>query len=113
SRSPTRTTPGCGGWNWRCERRRNARRGTAARVHVSYASVETLSRPSPMKSVARLALALLVACVAALPSLAQERRGFMWEARKGEHRVYLVGTIHVGKPDFHQQPADVLARYGE
>lgn len=66
-----------------------------------------------MKSVARLALALLVACVAALPSLAQERRGFMWEARKGEHRVYLVGTIHVGKPDFHQQPADVLARYGE
>ncbi|MCX8005557.1 MAG: TraB/GumN family protein [Burkholderiaceae bacterium] len=40
-------------------------------------------------------------------------RGLFWEARKGPARVYLMGTIHVGRPDFHPPPAAYMRRIEE
>jgi hypothetical protein len=39
----------------------------------------------------------LAASFAQAPAADAAKRGFMWEARKGERRVLLLGTIHVGK----------------
>lgn len=49
-----------------------------------------------------LIFALLLAAVIAAPAIAQPTpaaasRGFMWEATKGDARVLLLGTIHVGR----------------
>jgi uncharacterized protein YbaP (TraB family) len=44
---------------------------------------------------------------------ASPKRGFLWEAHKGEQRVYLLGTIHVGKAEFFPMNADYLARLQE
>jgi len=41
------------------------------------------------------------------------KRGFLWEARKGERRAYLLGTIHVGKAEFYPPNADQLRRLQE
>jgi uncharacterized protein YbaP (TraB family) len=41
---------------------------------------------------------------------AQPKHGFMWEARNGEQRVVLMGTIHVGRPGFQPPNDDFLAR---
>lgn len=38
------------------------------------------------------------------------RRGFLWEAHKGAARVYVLGTIHVGRADFYPLDADLMAR---
>ncbi len=38
------------------------------------------------------------------------QRGFMWEARKGERRVLLLGTIHVGRAQFDSPGPQILAR---
>jgi len=35
-------------------------------------------------------------------------RGFLWEARRGEVRLYLAGSIHVGRPTFAPPRAEVL-----
>lgn len=70
--------------------------------------------------IARRSLRLLAAAVGALwlsCSLAQgsvaadaaPKRGFMWEARKGAQSVLLLGTIHVGKPQFIAPDAGTLA----
>ncbi len=71
---------------------------------------------------ARLALWALAALWGAVPVHAQPApatptryeaaspRGFVWEARKGEQRIVLVGTIHVGRPEFAQLPAALLSR---
>jgi uncharacterized protein YbaP (TraB family) len=47
------------------------------------------------------------------PSSATPKRGFLWEARKGERRAYLLGTIHVGKAEFYPMHPDRLARLQE
>ena len=64
----------------------------------------------------RLVIALL-ACVlvplmAASDSYAQanDRRGFLWEVRKGKQVGYLLGTIHVGRPEFYPLPPSRLAQ---
>ena len=55
-----------------------------------------------MPSLAARLLVLLLSAVCALPALAQSAtssptRGFMWEATRGDARVLLLGTIHVGR----------------
>lgn len=47
-----------------------------------------------LRCVAALAL---VAAAGSAPAQGQATRGFMWEARKGDARVLLLGTIHVGQ----------------
>lgn len=86
-----------------------------------------ISSTSALKSLRALALAaaaLLAGTLTAAAAHAQaggpahgpadaEKRGFMWEARRDSQRVYLVGTIHVGRPEFHAVRPQVLARYAE
>jgi uncharacterized protein len=50
---------------------------------------------------------------AGAPEGASPKRGFLWEARKAERRVYLLGTIHVGRAEFFPMNADYLARMQE
>lgn len=44
-------------------------------------------------------LVLLLVLMATLWAGAVQARGFLWEARKGEARVLLMGTIHVGRAE--------------
>jgi uncharacterized protein YbaP (TraB family) len=37
-------------------------------------------------------------------------RGFLWEARKGDRRIDLIGTVHVGRPAFYPPPPELQAR---
>ena len=63
-------------------------------------------------------LTLAVVCCALLPlglvgdSYAQsnDRRGFLWEVRKGKQVAWLMGTIHVGRPEFYPLPPSRLAQ---
>jgi uncharacterized protein YbaP (TraB family) len=65
--------------------------------------------------IGRLASAFL--CLVLLPSLLisdvaaqnNDRRGFMWEVRKGKQIGYLFGTIHVGRPEFYPLPPSRLS----
>ncbi|HTT13727.1 MAG TPA: TraB/GumN family protein [Burkholderiaceae bacterium] len=41
------------------------------------------------------------------------KRGFFWEARKGDRKVYLFGTVHVGRPDFYPPNIDYVRRFDE
>ncbi|MGH6610042.1 MAG: TraB/GumN family protein [Burkholderiaceae bacterium] len=41
---------------------------------------------------------------------ASDRRGFLWEVRKGKQLGYLFGTIHVGRPEFYPLPASRLSQ---
>lgn len=40
-------------------------------------------------------------------------RGFLWEIRKAGRRAYLLGTIHVGRPEFHPLRDGIVARLRE
>ncbi len=59
-----------------------------------------------------------VVCCALLPlawvgdSHAQnsDRRGFLWEVRKGKQIAWLFGTIHVGRPEFYPLPPSRLTQ---
>jgi len=62
----------------------------------------------------RWALLLIAACVASA-AWAQStepgaRRGFLYEIRKGNQVSLLMGTIHVGRPEFYPLPASQVAR---
>jgi len=39
-----------------------------------------------------------------------DKRGFLFEIRKGSQSALLMGTIHVGRPEFYPLPSPVLAR---
>jgi uncharacterized protein YbaP (TraB family) len=39
-----------------------------------------------------------------------DRRGFLWEVRKGKQVAWLLGTIHVGRPEFYPLPASRLGQ---
>lgn len=39
-----------------------------------------------------------------------ERRGFLWEVKKGNQVAWLFGTIHVGRPEFYPLPQSRLAQ---
>ena len=41
---------------------------------------------------------------------ASDRRGFLWEVRKGKQVAWLLGTIHVGRPEFYPLPPSRLAQ---
>src|SRR5215831_3530001 len=43
----------------------------------------------------------------------QTKRGFFWEARKGDRKIYLLGTVHVGRPDFYPPNIEYLRRFNE
>jgi uncharacterized protein YbaP (TraB family) len=49
----------------------------------------------------------------ATPAQGAPKRGFFWEARKGEQKIYLLGTVHVGRPDFYPPNVDYLRRFQE
>lgn len=51
--------------------------------------------------------------VAAQTPSAENKHGFLWEAKKGEQRVVLLGTIHVGRPGFGTLAPDVMTRLKE
>ena len=63
-------------------------------------------------------LTLAVVCCALLPlslvgdsyAQANDRRGFLWEVRKGKQVAWLMGTIHVGRPEFYPLPPSRLAQ---
>jgi uncharacterized protein YbaP (TraB family) len=39
-----------------------------------------------------------------------DRRGFLWEVRKGKQIAWLFGTIHVGRPEFYPLPPSRLTQ---
>jgi len=41
------------------------------------------------------------------------KRGFFWEARKGDRKIYLFGTVHVGRADFYPPNIEYLRRFNE
>src|SRR5262252_1550115 len=43
----------------------------------------------------------------------QPKRGFFWEARKADRKIYLLGTVHVGRPEFYPPNIDYLRRFDE
>ncbi len=66
----------------------------------------------------RIVLAVLSALVFAAAAMAQTtpaaaQRGFWWEATKGNQRVLLMGTLHVGRADFYPLPPDAMRRLRE
>jgi uncharacterized protein YbaP (TraB family) len=58
------------------------------------------------------AAALVVLCLASATAAAQTpaKRGFLYEIRKGSQTALLMGTIHVGRPEFYPLPAAMQAR---
>ncbi len=68
-----------------------------------------------LMTVARVCGALLLAASTLASAWAQSsestpRRGFVYEIRKGNQSALLMGTIHVGRPEFYPLPAAQLAR---
>jgi uncharacterized protein YbaP (TraB family) len=55
-----------------------------------------------------LAVALLAGVAQAQPD--QAKRGFLYEVRKGSQIAFLMGTIHVGRPEFYPLPPTTVAR---
>jgi uncharacterized protein len=55
-----------------------------------------------------LACALLILAAGAS---AQERRGLLYEVRKGDRSALLFGTVHVGRPEFYPLPASRLTQF--
>jgi uncharacterized protein len=41
------------------------------------------------------------------------KRGFFWEARKGAQKVYLLGTVHVGRAEFYPPNVEYIRRFNE
>jgi uncharacterized protein YbaP (TraB family) len=41
------------------------------------------------------------------------KRGFLWEAQKGDRKIYLLGTVHVGRADFYPPNIEYLRRFNE
>ena len=60
----------------------------------------------------RLWLVGCIACVlfGAAQAQSDARRGFVYEVRKGNQSALLLGTIHVGRPEFYPLPASTMAR---
>ncbi len=53
---------------------------------------------------------LLCTAVLAQPTDAASKRGVLFEIRKGNQTALLMGTIHVGRPEFYPLPAAQLSR---
>jgi uncharacterized protein YbaP (TraB family) len=69
-----------------------------------------------LMTIARVFGALLLAALTLPPvawaqsSESGARRGFFYDVRKGDRAALLMGTIHVGRPEFYPLPAAQLAR---
>lgn len=57
-------------------------------------------------------LALVLWLSAAQPPLAHAQ-SFLWEARDGERRVFLMGSIHIGRADFYPLPEAVQTAFAK
>jgi uncharacterized protein YbaP (TraB family) len=62
----------------------------------------------PLRAVLSLLFIALALLVAGAAHAEGERRGFLFEIRKGTQASLLFGTIHVGRPDFYPLPASQL-----
>lgn len=60
--------------------------------------------------IASLLFALVALAVLGNAHAQNERRGFLFEVRKGTQASMLFGTIHVGRPEFYPLPASRLSR---
>ena len=74
-----------------------------------------MTRSSASRAALWPALASLLVALVALLALGtahaqDERRGFLYEIRKGTQTSLLFGTIHVGRPEFYPLPASRLSR---
>lgn len=74
---------------------------------------------SSLAPLARLLLAVVLVSLSPLPGSAQvtpapaegrAARGFLWEAVRGDDRVLLLGTIHVGRPQYAALDAGFMLR---
>ena len=63
-----------------------------------------------MRAFASLLLAVLLIAVSGMAEAQAERRGFLFEVRKGAQVSLLFGTIHVGRPEFYPLPSSRAAR---
>lgn len=61
-------------------------------------------------SLASLLFALVALVAFGTASAQNDRRGFLFEVRKGTQTSMLFGTIHVGRPEFYPLPASRLSR---
>lgn len=61
-----------------------------------------------LRTVATLALWLALA----VPSAA-DAQSFLWEARDGERRVFLMGSMHIGRADFYPLPEAIQAAFAQ
>jgi uncharacterized protein YbaP (TraB family) len=41
------------------------------------------------------------------------KRGFFWEARKGDRKIYLLGTVHVGRAEFYPPNIEYIRRFNQ
>jgi hypothetical protein len=57
-----------------------------------------------------LVIGLLVNALAWAQPVTTAQRGFMWEAQKGEQKIYLMGTIHVGQTNYFPFAPAVMQR---
>lgn len=61
-----------------------------------------------------VAVAVLTAVAgAAQAQAAADARGFLWEARKGDARIHLLGTIHVGRAEAALPSMECARRYAD
>ena len=61
-------------------------------------------------SLASLLFALVALIAFGTASAQNDRRGFLFEVRKGAQTSLLFGTIHVGRPEFYPLPASRQSR---
>jgi uncharacterized protein len=69
-----------------------------------------ISREALVRATAALLVALLALVATGAAQAQGERRGFLFEIRKGSQASLLFGTIHVGRPDFYPLPPSRLSR---
>ena len=69
-----------------------------------------VARRATTHVLASLLFAVVTLAVLGNAHAQNERRGFLFEVRKGTQTSLLFGTIHVGRPEFYPLPASRLSR---
>ncbi len=62
---------------------------------------------------ARLLLPAFAWVLCAVPAVAADQQALLWEVRSANNLIYLLGTVHVGRPEFYPLPAAVERAYQE